>query len=121
MPFVDVDAAPWTTSLREFASGAKLMVGVRPQAIEPVGRTTDPSFGPPFPAQVFLTEPLGDVTILDIVAGANHRLKMILPQERAYGIASDASIDCALRSNDLCLFAQETGTAIRRDGASAAN
>ena len=119
LPFVDVDAAPWTAGLREFASGAKLMVGVRPQAIEPVGWNAGASFGPPFPAQVFLTEPLGDVTILDIVAGANHRLKMLLPQERAYGIASDASIDCALRSGDLCLFAQETGTAIRRDGPSA--
>ncbi len=121
LPFVDVDAAPWTASLREFASGASFIVGVRPQAIEPVGRTQDPSFGPPFPAQVFLTEPLGDVTILDIVAGGNHRLKMILPHERAHGIASDASIDCALRSNDLCLFAQGTGAAIRRDGASVAN
>ncbi len=121
LPFVDVDAAPWTTGLREFASGAKLMVGVRPQAIEPVGRNDGASLGPRFPAQVFLTEPLGDVTILDIVAGANHRLKMVLPQERAYGIASDVPIDCALRNDDLCLFAQETGTAIRRDGASAAN
>jgi hypothetical protein len=46
---------------------------------------------------------------------------MVLPQERAYGIASDAAIDCTLRADDLCLFAQETGTAIRRDGASAAN
>jgi hypothetical protein len=48
-------------------------------------------------------------------------LRMVLPQERAFGIASDASINCALRSDDLCLFAQETGTAIRRDGANAAN
>jgi multiple sugar transport system ATP-binding protein len=121
LPFVDVDAAPWAMSLRDFAPGAKLMVGVRPQAIEPVGPSAQSEFGPRFPAQVFLTEPLGDVTILDIVAGAGQRLRMVLPQERAFGIASDASINCALRSDDLCLFAQETGTAIRRDGANAAN
>jgi multiple sugar transport system ATP-binding protein len=120
LPFVDIDAAPWTAGLREFAPGAKLMVGVRPQAIEPVGQSGETPFGPRFPARVFLTEPLGDVTILDIVAGANHRLRMVLPQERAYGVASDAPIDCALRTDDLCLFAQETGTAIRRDWASAA-
>jgi hypothetical protein len=60
------------------------------------------------------------VTILDIVAGSGHRLKMVLPQERAYGIDVDASIDCALSLQELCLFAQETGTAIRRSGASAA-
>ena len=122
LPFVDIDAAPWTTSLREFAAGREAH-GRRPpsgdRACRPV--RCSPRFGPRFPAQVFLTEPLGDVTILDIVAGANHRLRMVLPQERAYGIASDASIDCALRSDDLCLFAQETGTAIRRDGANAAN
>jgi multiple sugar transport system ATP-binding protein len=121
LPFVDIDATPWTTSLREFATGAKLKVGVRPQAIEPVDRVAESVFGPRFPAQVFLTEPLGDVTILDIVVGANHRLRMVLPQERAYGIARDAAINCTLRPDDLCLFAQETGTAIRRDGASAAN
>jgi multiple sugar transport system ATP-binding protein len=121
LPFVDIDATPWTTSLRDFATGAKLKVGVRPQAIEPVDRVAESAFGPRFHAQVFLTEPLGDVTILDIVVGANHRLRMVLPQERAYGIASDAAIDCTLRADDLCLFAQETGTAIRRDGANAAN
>jgi multiple sugar transport system ATP-binding protein len=121
LPFVDIDAAPWMTDLRGFAAGAKLTVGVRPQAIEPVDRIADAAHGPRFRAQVFLTEPLGDVTILDIIAGANHRLRMVLPQERAYGIASDAPIDCALRTDELCLFAQETGTAIRRDWASAAN
>jgi multiple sugar transport system ATP-binding protein len=120
LPFVDIDAAPWTTDLREFAAGAKLTVGVRPQAIEPV-RVAEAAYGPRFPAQVFLTEPLGDVTILDIIAGVNHRMRMVLPQERAHGIASDAPIDCALRTDELCLFAQETGTAIRRDWASAAN
>jgi multiple sugar transport system ATP-binding protein len=121
LPFVEVDAAPWATALRKFAAGEKLMIGVRPQAIEPVGQSADAASGPRFPAKVFLTEPLGDVTILDILAGANHRLRMVLPQERAHRIASDASIDCALRCDDLCLFAHETGTAIRRDGANATN
>ena len=42
---------------------------------------------------------------------------MVLLQERAYGIAKDASIECALQNAKFCLFAQETGTAIRRNGA----
>jgi multiple sugar transport system ATP-binding protein len=123
LPFVDVDASPWSSSLREFPAGAKLMVGVRPQALEPVSTSAQVRPGPRFPAQVFLTEPLGDVTILDIYAGANssHRLRMVLPQERAYALAGDAQFDCALRDDSLCLFAQETGTAIRRDGANAAS
>jgi multiple sugar transport system ATP-binding protein len=118
LPFIDIDASPWKASLGDFPIGSKLTAGVRPQAIAPIserhaGRAR-------FPARVFLTEPLGDVTILDIVAERGQRLKMILPQERAYGIDVDASIDCALSAEELCLFAQETGTAIRRNGASAA-
>ncbi len=94
---------------------------MRPQAIAPVSGQGPAPSGPRFPARVFLTEPLGDVTVLNVVAGANNRLRMILPQERAYGIASDASIDCTLRNDELCLFAQETGVAIRRNGANATN
>jgi multiple sugar transport system ATP-binding protein len=120
-PFVDIDAAPWTASLSDFPVGSKLMVGLRPQAIAPRAASAMGGDGPEFPARVFLTEPLGDVTILNIVAGADNRLKMVLPQERAYGIGANASIDCLLRTDEICLFAQETGTAIRRNGASATN
>jgi multiple sugar transport system ATP-binding protein len=121
LPFVDLDAAPWKTSLSQFPSGARFVVGVRPQAIAPVVDGAETGSGPRFSARVFLTEPLGDVTILNIVANAEQRLKMVLPQERAYGIAKDASIECALQNAEICLFAQETGTAIRRNGASPTN
>jgi multiple sugar transport system ATP-binding protein len=118
LPFVDIDAAPWEATLSQYPSGARFMVGVRPQAIAPADDAGEAPPGPGFPARVFLTEPLGDVTILNIVAGADHRLKMVLPQERAYDIAKDASIDCTLRNDEICLFAQETGMAIRRNWAS---
>src|SRR5277367_5266879 len=121
LPFADIDAAQWKASLADFQSGSKFMVGVRPQAIAPVAEAGVAASGPKFSARVFLTEPLGDLTILDIVAGANNRLKMVLPQERAYGIAKDAAIDCALRTDDICVFAQGTGTAIRRNRASPTN
>ena len=121
LPFADIDAAQWKASLAAFQSGAKFMVGVRPQAIAPIADAGAAVPGARFSARVFLTEPLGDLTILDIVAGANHRLKMVLPQERAYGIARDAAIDCALRIDDICVFAQGTGTAIRRNRASPKN
>jgi multiple sugar transport system ATP-binding protein len=121
LPFADIDAALWKASLAAFQSGAKFMVGVRPQAIAPIADAGAVASGTRFSARVFLTEPLGDLTILDIVAGANHRLKMVLPQERAHGIAKDAAIDCALRTDDICVFAQGTGTAIRRNRASPTN
>jgi multiple sugar transport system ATP-binding protein len=118
LPFVDIDAAPWEATLSQYPSGARFMVGVRPQAIAPAADAREAAPGPGFPARVFLTEPLGDVTILNIVAGADQRLKMVLPQERAYSIAKDASIDCTLRNDEICLFAHETGMAIRRNWAS---
>ena len=117
LPFADLDATQWRTSLTEFRSGAKFMVGVRPQAIAPVAGAGAVASGPRFSARVFLTEPLGDLTILDIVASPNNRLKMVLPQERAYGIAKDFPIDCMLTTDEICIFARETGTAIRRNRA----
>lgn len=121
MPFAAFDAASWKQSLEGFPTGTKVLVGLRPQDIAPAAASDgQPASGPRYSARVFLTEPLGDVTILDVVAGSNTRLRMILPQERAYRIETDHSIDCALNIDQICLFAQETGTAIRRNGADAA-
>ena len=118
LPFAAFDAAAWNKSLNDFPTGTKLLVGLRPQDIAPKSAGGGDN-GPHYSARVFLTEPLGDVTILDILAGSDTRLKMILPQERAYKIGVDDAIDCALNIEQICLFAQETGTAIRRNGAEA--
>jgi multiple sugar transport system ATP-binding protein len=111
LPFLGLDASPWRGALGGFPAGTKLTVGLRPQAIWPAGAT---EAGPRFPARVYLTEPLGDVTILDIVAGGDTRLRMVLPQEQAYRIAVDDAIACAFDPDQICLFAQETGTSIHR-------
>ena len=120
LPFVEIDASPWQASLADFPIASKLTVGVRPQAMTPISDSASTQ-ALRFAARVFLTEPLGDVTILDIVAGQGQRLRMVLPQERAFGIEVDASLDCVLSAEDICLFAQETGTAIRRGEASVVN
>ncbi len=117
LPFMGLDATPWRAALKGFPAGTKLKVGLRPQGIWPGGGNES---GPRFPARVFLTEPLGDVTILDIVAGGGTRLRMVLPQEQAYKIAVDDPIECAVDLEQICLFAQDTGTAIHRAGAEAA-
>jgi multiple sugar transport system ATP-binding protein len=121
LPFASLDASPWASELSGFAAGAKFMVGVRPQAIAPAADVGDRRPGPRFTARVFLTEPLGDVTILNIVADAESRMKMVLPQERAWSIRPNAALDCALQDDEICLFAQDTGMAIRRNGASSTN
>jgi multiple sugar transport system ATP-binding protein len=116
LPFAGIDGRPWQAALREFPPGTGLRAGIRPQAIWPRnGRAA----GPAFPARVFLTEPLGDVTILDIVAGDGCRMKMVLPQEQAWTIGVDDTLDCELDCNQISLFTAETGTAIGRDGAAA--
>lgn len=108
LPFLDLEAASWHDALRDFPAGTALTAGLRPQAIWPAVSSSAPRFT----ARVFLTEPLGDVTVLDLIAGDSTRLKMVLPQEQAWKIAVDAHIDCALDLQQVLLFAQETGTAI---------
>ena len=112
LPFTDMDARPWLASLGAFPSGTRLGVGVRPQAIWP---RNGKQAGPGFSARVFLTEPLGDVTILDLTVGDGCRMKMVLPQEQAWRIAVNDTLDCELDCSQVCLFATETGTAIGRD------
>jgi len=117
LPFTAIDASPWRDDLQGFAAGSKLLLGVRPQGIAPRrGEAVRPRFG----ARVFLTEPLGDVTILDLRTSDGSGLKMVLPQDQAYRLAVDDAIECEIDTSQLCLFAQETGTAIRRNGAEAA-
>ena len=38
--------------------------------------------GPRFKAAIHLTEPLGDITLLDLIA-ADQPIKMVLPEEQA--------------------------------------
>jgi len=117
LPFAGLDAQPWQAALGAFPPGTRLRVGIRPQAIWPRnGRRA----GPAFAARVFLTEPLGDVTILDIVAADSCRMKMVLPHEQAWRIGVNDALDCEIDSEQICLFAEATGTAIRRDAAAAA-
>jgi multiple sugar transport system ATP-binding protein len=116
LPFGAVDASAWAKSLGDFPARSEFTVGVRPQDVSQVDNQDAAPLR--FPVRVALTEPLGDVTILNVLAG-NARLKMILPQERAERIRVDDQFDCTLALQSLHLFARETGTAIRRDGATA--
>jgi multiple sugar transport system ATP-binding protein len=95
--------------LADSPAGTELLVGIRPQDLGPLRR---PPRGPAFRGQVRLTEPLGDVTVIDIGAG-DAVLRMLLPEESAlsYGVGSAIDIDLPLA--DTHLFFRETGVAIR--------
>jgi multiple sugar transport system ATP-binding protein len=95
--------------LADCPAGTELLVGIRPHDLGPARQ---PPRGPSFRGHVRLTEPLGDVTVIDIGAGESI-LKMTLPEESAlrYGVGSAIDIDLPLA--DAHLFFRETGIAIR--------
>ena len=87
-----------------------MTLGIRPHDIRPTG----PGQGerPDIRARVHLTEPLGDVVILDIDA-SGVSMKMVLPEEQAIQYAVGSELNIAFDVENTHLFAAETGTAIR--------
>jgi hypothetical protein len=59
-----------------------------------------------------LTEPLGDVTVIDVGVG-QAVLKMVLPEESALAYKLGSTIDVEVPLADTHLFLRETGVAIR--------
>lgn len=110
-PFGAYEGGDWADALDAFPVGEPLTFGIRPHEITPVDPSADFA-GPTFDAQVHLTEPLGDVVILDLVAGGS-RLKMVLPEEQAMAFDVGDQLRCGFDLNSTHLFAKETGTAIR--------
>lgn len=110
-PFGAYEGGNWANALDAFPVGEPLTFGIRPHEIRPVDASKDFT-GPTFDAEVHLTEPLGDVVILDLVAGGS-RLKMVLPEEQAVTFDVGDRLRCGFDLNSTHLFAKKTGTAIR--------
>jgi len=111
VPFGEFARDAWRQTLGPFSVGEPLMLGIRPHDIRPVD-TADASSGPSFESQIHLTEPLGDVVILDLIAhGA--KLKMVLPEEQAVLHKVGDRVTCAFDLEATHVFAKQTGTAIR--------
>ncbi|WP_200841064.1 ABC transporter ATP-binding protein [Geminicoccus flavidas] len=105
LPFGTLPADAWRIHL---SGGEPVLFGVRPHDVL-LGH--HPARGPAFTATVHLTEPLGDVTLLDLdVNGA--AMKMALPEERALGIGPGMPIEVTLSAADVHLFHAETGVRI---------
>ena len=79
------------------------------------GRTTSawpgPGTAPASAAAVQLTEPLGDITVLDLDLAAQI-LKMVLPEERAVAIKPGPAIEVVIAARNLHLFDRDTGRRI---------
>ena len=88
------------------SSGDAATLGIRPQDIR-LG-TEAGSGAIRFPARIHLTEPLGDVTIID-VAVQDANLKLVLREEVAARYSVGDDIDIGFDPADTHLFSAETG------------
>jgi multiple sugar transport system ATP-binding protein len=105
LPFGEVDAERWRAAV---VPGAEVVFGIRPHDLTPAGAQQN---GPRFAATVHLTEPLGDVTVLDLEAGGAV-LKMALPEEQALAYPPGKELAVELSLGDAHLFQRETGRAL---------
>ena len=114
LPFGEISDGPWARALSSLSPGTDILFGFRPHDVRPSTGEAAPSdaVGPKFPARVHLTEPLGDITVLDMVAG-EVPFRMVLPEEQAlkFKVGTETEIEIALASSHV--FARETGVAIR--------
>jgi multiple sugar transport system ATP-binding protein len=102
LPFLDQPvAAPGVEQ------GQHVTIGLRPHDIALAnGGSSDATR---FSGKVQLTEPLGDVTILDINA-QNTTVKMVLREEVAAKLSVGETIEIAFDPTDMHIFDQSTGT-----------
>lgn len=105
LPFADVDATPWAGKID---GGSEVLFGIRPHDVH-LGEGAGPLN---FQAKVHLTEPLGDVTVLDLDLNGHSQIKMILPEEKAAAISVGAELGIHFNLNDAHLFMAETGVRV---------
>ena len=109
LAFGAVQGGPWAGALKSFPAGTRLWFGVRPHDLAPAAATPR---GPRIDSRVHLTEPLGDVTILDLEANGL-LFKMVLPEEQALAFSVGGALTVDFRLEHSHVFARDTGIVIR--------
>jgi multiple sugar transport system ATP-binding protein len=104
LPFGEIDASRWDGTVEE---GDRILFGVRPQDLIPAREGEEPAF----PVRVHLTEPLGDITLIDLQAQETP-IRMVLPEAEGvrYRVGDDLTVRVVL--DETHLFYRETGTRI---------
>ncbi len=107
LPFGEMDGSRWQNR-----ADGDVLFGIRPHDLTPAtAADTGGDMAQKFEAKVHLTEPLGDVTVLDVDAGGA-MLKIALPEEEALAYPPGAELSVALRAGAAHLFEKESGLAI---------
>jgi multiple sugar transport system ATP-binding protein len=112
LPFADLDGSRW----RDLQGGADVLFGIRPHDLMPAAGPDGeagggPLFAPGFRARVHLTEPLGDMTVIDVEAEGTV-LKVALPEEQALAYRVGDELALRLSLADAHLFHQDSGAAL---------
>ena len=107
LPFAEV-----AVEAGALGAGEEVTFGIRPHDIHLANTPAGQAAGAvPLTARIHLTEPLGDVTILDL-AIRDSLVKMVLPEEVAAGLTPGQDVDVALAATDGHLFMRETGVRV---------
>jgi multiple sugar transport system ATP-binding protein len=111
LPFGELDLGHVKLST-DLSTGHAITLGVRPQDLH-VTSETHGSFSADLNVngRIHLTEPLGDVTILDIDVSGK-MLKMVLPEDRATAYSPGQDIGLSLQLSDAHLFDSDSGVRV---------
>ncbi|PPR27037.1 MAG: Maltose/maltodextrin import ATP-binding protein MalK [Alphaproteobacteria bacterium MarineAlpha10_Bin1] len=108
LPFMNVQAADLRDSLTAFDAGTEFFLGVRPQDIKLAGNgETEGAFD----AEIAITEPQGDITILDLKA-ASEVLQMVVPEAEGARHSAGEEIRVRFNPRDGRLFMKDSGVLV---------
>ena len=106
LPFMELDGDPWRDGLQALESGTELLVGIRPHDLALVDGN-----GEGVQATVEITEPQGDITILDLTA-QGVPLRMVVAEATGARYTAGDSVRIALSGADTRLFLSDSGTMV---------
>ena len=108
LPFINIQEADLRNSLAAFEPGTKFLFGVHPQDLKLNGNCETAAS---FDAEIAITEPQGDITILDLKI-ASEVLQMVVPE--AEGALHGAGEEIRVRFNprDGRLFLKDSGVLV---------
>jgi multiple sugar transport system ATP-binding protein len=106
---VDLPFLPKPIAAGSVKSGQPVTLGLRPHDIALAGTGAEATR---FTAKIHLTEPLGDVTVIDVKA-RDTTMKMVLREEVAAQYRVGQEIEIAFDPADLHVFDQTTGDRLR--------
>lgn len=108
LPFVALSHPAWHKALETFEPGTEFLVGLRPHDLALLKNgAADHSF----PAEIDITEPQGDITILDLKANGT-TLQLVVPEAEGANLRAGEAVTVGFDPQDARLFVKESGLMI---------